>query len=694
MKNKIEIQWAAFGLLIVAALIVTAVLLGAAGGAFASVEDHLPVVQVEFPNLGGNSAKTVPTNLTVGILGADADAAGALPWKFRTLWVPAETPSGDPIQIRSVYEQYMDELIRWDDARWSEWLEYPQDGSTPQLNFDGLEDGSNWLLAAQVMDHNGAVSLERGYQREVANFHVNAIAYVPVVVLQEEYLGAAPNPYPSDQVAVGQPLTFFWYADASAYNGTIVSYRHGWDLIDSEDPMDPGWSVPAGTEPQNLISTERTFSAGGLHYFHLRVEDNSGTVLIYRWSLDVVPYVPYEMQRPLVFIDQVIDDNSNRWLDESGNPRDHEVYRDAFWQFLEGQDGASGFDWDRDRFGQNQVVRYEDLVGYRVVLCNARLHTEQLMLSQFRAENDVDRYVWLHAYQNGGGNLMLVGDSSLDSFIEVKPNYWVPHVFDSTQPPVMGYETSFGLATRPDGSVIARGPRMYPSATVGIETLDWSTNASKTAYGRQVRLDQDRKAECAALKGVVLDSSFRTRHGISGAVLADTLLGDALIDWQDQADEAAATLELNSSVFPFRNDEFVDADISSRGVTVNPQTCAGAPNDECIEPMYRGISRMDYIRQYKWAQGDTGWPLSQHTAAELQDDLCGPLALTDYEGHALASAKTNAQTYGFLSYKTAGAKPSGKADVYWGFDPYRFDHEKSMQAVRWALDYFGLQLNP
>ncbi len=37
-------------------------------------------------------------------------------------------------------------------------------------------------------------------------------------------------------------------------------------------------------------------------------------------------------------------------------------------------------------------------------------------------------------------------------------------------------------------------------------------------------------------------------------------------------------------------------------------------------------------------------------------------------------------------------KPSMKADVYWGFDPYRFDHEETKKAIRWVLDYFGLQV--
>ena len=70
-------------------------------------------------------------------------------------------------------------------------------------------------------------------------------------------------------------------------------------------------------------------------------------------------------------------------------------------------------------------------------------------------------------------------------------------------------------------------------------------------------------------------------------------------------------------------------------------------------------------------------------------------------GHDLVSGEspsperlTNDQTFGYFSYKMVEEKPNQKADVYWGFDPYRFDHEETKKAIRWVLDYFGLQIDP
>ena len=112
--------------------------------------------------------------------------------------------------------------------------------------------------------------------------------------------------------------------------------------------------------------------------------------------------------------------------------------------------------------------------------------------------------------------------------------------------------------------------------------------------------------------------------------------------------------------------------------------------------MFKGVSRIDMLREKRWAEGDSDWPSSQYTQNEL-DEICGEMALTDYETPdgpiADATALVNGQTYGYLSYKNVANKPSGKADVYWGFDPYRFDQEESRKSIRWVLEYFGLAMN-
>ncbi len=49
---------------------------------------------------------------------------------------------------------------------------------------------------------------------------------------------------------------------------------------------------------------------------------------------------------------------------------------------------------------------------------------------------------------------------------------------------------------------------------------------------------------------------------------------------------------------------------------------------------------------------------------------------------------------GVMSYATVATKPSGRADVMWGFDPYRFDHEAMETLLDWLLEeHFGLAVS-
>jgi hypothetical protein len=75
----------------------------------------------------------------------------------------------------------------------------------------------------------------------------------------------------------GQVVAFYWWADARDYNGMIASCRHGWDLLDPNDPLDPGWAVEPGLDPANL-ATEPISFATGEHVLTIRVIDDFGQV--------------------------------------------------------------------------------------------------------------------------------------------------------------------------------------------------------------------------------------------------------------------------------------------------------------------------------------------------------------------------------------------------------------------------------
>jgi hypothetical protein len=670
-------------------LAMAAVLLLSAGGVLAAVEDYLPSVQISGVPIS-DVATLLPPTITLNYEGVDPDGEGELPAKVRFLIVPAVAFDGTVVNTRFRYLNYYWDLIRFEDSDWSEWMPYPEDPDQRRITFPDLPNLETFLVAFQVMDRDGAVSLDRQWGLDVINFQIRT-NLSPEVVLNEYYLGTT-FADTHTEIASGQPLNFSWIASADAYGGNIASYRHGFDLVDPYDPNDPGWSVPPGTLPTNLFAEERIFQEG-YHRFTLRVIDDSGQVTLLTWDLEVIPYIDLPFQYPLMLIDQVVDSQTNQWPGQGGSPAyDKEQYRNAFYRFLEGAGGVAGFNWDQDRRDHTEQVVYRDLVWYRAVMCYARSHSYQLMFSEFRPVDGEDRFVWLAPYQYRGGNLFLVGAQSMESFLEQGPNYMVPIIFDTTEEfyYLAGetYVVGFGESELPDGTLVLRGPRQYPFATAGIAALDWSVPLNKYIYGRRWLANLDRRSACAGIKAVALDPEFKANHLISADAIADTIATNELIDWYDGANPGGYL----DVPFPFAGDEFVDANISTRPTPWTPQECPDGPDGMCIEPMFTGMARFDWLREQHWAAGDPGWPQSTYTPTEL-DEICGPLALGDLDEVPDRTALSSGKVYGYLSYKNVEEKPSGRADAYWGFDPYRFDHVESQKAMRWVLEYFGLELN-
>ncbi len=662
----------------------------------------VPTARVVYPLLNAQSFRQVPTTVTIGWEGVDLDFDLRVPTKVRFLWLPAISEFGGDIRTPYEYDLYSEAILSFDDPAWSDWFPYASLPSDRRTTFEDRTPDRYFLFAIQVQDTAGAVSVGLGYQQEVGHVRTFDSLFFPDVRVADPFLGEVQSSEKSSEIAGGQKLNFSWTASAASYNGTIVSFRHGWDLVDVNDPNDPGWAVPPGLTEQNRFATERSYQDGD-HVFTLRVEDDSRQLKTVNWALRVVPFVAPEFQSPLIVIDQVVDDNVQNWEDQSGKPRNDQSFRNPWWHFLaDGSGGVDGFRWGEDWVDHTDGVTYADIVKYKVVLCYAQTSDNQRMFSEFRAVRGSDKFVWLTPYQEQGGNFFLVGGSSMESFIENKPNYMVPMVFESQESNLtvngQSFEVSFGTTELPDETRVVRGPRMYPYATAGIAALDWTSPNTKYIYNRSRVVRYDRTVDCVGLKGLALIDDFRDWHTIGPGIVADTLWTEPEIDWHDLKDIASGTLSLFSQSFPFRNDEFINGNISTRSTVITPQTCneTYVPNGMCVQPMFAGIARFDYIRDHIWFHAkdpDPDWPDSNYTPAEL-DAGCGPMGLTSYNGVPRHSARTNGKTFGYFSYKKSADKPIvGKADVYWGFDPYRFDHVESRKAIRWVLQYFGLTIN-
>jgi hypothetical protein len=88
------------------------------------------------------------------------------------------------------------------------------------------------------------------------------------------------------EVPAGEILNFSWQGDASGYGGTIEGYRYGWDVMDPNDPNDPGWAT--GFQPDLLSAPPQSF-AGGVHNFYVVVIDDAGGMTWGGFQLEVQP---------------------------------------------------------------------------------------------------------------------------------------------------------------------------------------------------------------------------------------------------------------------------------------------------------------------------------------------------------------------------------------------------------------------
>jgi hypothetical protein len=632
-----------------------------------------PTVMVDAPEplVDQTAARPVGSTVTLHYTGVDEDGPGGRPVRYRFLFERAWVDElGGYVGTRADYESYRDELVAFVDSSWSPWLPYHAESEQRRLTFPDLPARDDqdrlifYLFAVQVMDTTGVVSLEREYGHQVVNFYVSS-SVSPLVTVEEPYLGVFEFTGTSgsvyEDIVPGQELNFAWTATAAPYGSDIAAARWGWDVADPGDPNDPGWAVPPGDLPENWEAPPQTFSSGN-HTLTIQVWDVLDNLTQATFVLSVVPIPDPAYQLPLLLVDDVLDRDSNAWPSEDGAiVYDNDVYRDAFWEsVLDGPGGVVGFDPAQHVVdGEVDELAFRDLVNFRCVLWTARYTSAfaSIIGREFRPDpGEPAPYNWLGAYQVLAGNLMLVGSRNENAFL-AETSYTLPVVLDDAT---------------------------YPWRWNGLTAIDQMSPPGYQICGGGPVGAQDRRRECVGTKGVRLDPDFTDRYMAGSAAFEDTILTEPLIDWRD----ADALYVDDLQTFPFGgSDEFYDTNISPCEFAVTPQDCDGEP---CAEPMFRAYSRLDWNRDRHQAQGDDAWPIPYFTPEELQD-ICGDLAL---DGSSEATL-TDGVPVGFFAHKTESTKPSGRADVVWGFDPYRFDHAAMTEAVRWVLgEHFGLDLRP
>lgn len=689
-----------------------ALALAAAGQAAAA--GNLPSVVIDRPpNLAGrHEYATVSPTIRFGYTGSDPAGELAAPARVRTLFKRALLPDGGYCWGEYQFGQYREVLVGLSDPAWGAWQDYPDDPAERLVTLADLplrdEQGQRirYLFAVQVMDRAGAVSLPHEFGRDAVVFAVNEQAS-PLLWLAGEplrgYEWAGTDGTVSLMVAPGQPLSLQWVGSGHNYSTEIAAYRYGWDVADLEDDHDPGWALPAGDSPAHRYAPARAFDAG-VHSLTVRCWDLAGVMTQVVVVFDVVPIPDRADQRPLLLVDDVIDKTSNAW---PGNityiTYDRDEVRDAFW--LDALSDIAGFAAESDRFDceEAQDLSFADLARYRAVIWAGKGFSGSFADQHFPPDRG-RTYVWLEAYQQHAGNLLLVGQAVLRQFagsvgcdapgydpgstyaaslvLPLSFSYAGACVF-SCPGTYLSRAWGFGTATLPDGTEFLLGPTLYPASSFGIDALDGTAHAEPYARCSPFR---PRRSPCNGLKALTLDLGFRAAWpGAAG--LPDTIPTARAIDWQDYPEPPAYPDLARNYLWSL--DEFYDGNVvdPAQRPVVPRLLPDGRP---AVEPMLRIHSRRDWIDALHAARGDPGWPENAYTEDQLRQ-ICGDIGRTA-DGQP---ARVEGQATGFLSRVHEATKPGGRPDVCWGFDPSRFDPGPMRQVIRWVVhEGFGLPRRP
>ena len=648
---------------------------------------------------GYTDFRTAPPTARFGWTGSDPDFELGSPARVRYLFKEAKLPDGSYVKTGYIFRLNMEYLVSFADSAWSNWITYYPDEEDRIINLENLAketpagDRIYYMFVIQAQDTAGAKNMDKTYGRNVHHFRVSDGAK-PSLRVRETYLGEASgaNIYNTRRydIAQGQPLEFSWIGDASSYGGEVAAYRYGWDVLDVNNDDDPGWALAWGKSAQHLRSEERTFSTGQ-HTFIVECRDNSNLKSRFTFVLSVVPVPDPSAQRPLLLVDDVPDQQSNLWPNETGTQRlDNDSYRDAFWnEVLALSGGVAGFNEIADVIDaeSDKSWGYREIVDYRTIIWATKKATNTHLTILFDYSDGTTDFVWLTPYQQNVGNVFMCGSGVLSNFHQrsflggTAVPWEFPIIYntaDDLDPDcgTNGSAIGFGVRRDLDDNEIMVGPERYPYTTAGISIVD--AMSPQLMWGCR-RGSRDRRRNCVGSKAVIVDPDFKTQYLDIGA-MADTMFMNLAMDFRDYTTE----FPLVTTNYDFGGeDEFFDVNVSSRTTLVTLQTIEDG--SRAIMPMFRNYARYDWILDKHIAAGHDWYPDFDPEVA------CGDRAMNISTGRTVVDNVP----IGILSFMTAGTKPGGKADIYWGFDPYRFNREEMTEAIRWVLGtYYGLPVRP
>jgi hypothetical protein len=168
-----------------------------------------------------------------------------------------------------------------DAPEWSPWQPYDPPGAGTSWTTPPMEYGP-FVFAVQGRDSAGVADTIFDESYNVRRIYLTPAAIGPLVTVTSEDI--LPWPIQSNNTTTapfpvewfnGMPANFCWTV-REGKGLPVICYRYGWDLVDPDDPNDPGWEIPCTpwTNPEEC-SPDKVFQSG-VHTFYAEAVDYDG----------------------------------------------------------------------------------------------------------------------------------------------------------------------------------------------------------------------------------------------------------------------------------------------------------------------------------------------------------------------------------------------------------------------------------
>lgn len=363
------------------------------------------------------------------------------------------------------------------------------------VNLTPANKTTNWLIWIRAVDEAGAEEPWPSATNHWPNFFLFYFAQPslqgPLLIVNSPALGryfAQGLGRDSTEFVFDKPITLTWDADASQYGSELDGFRWGVDVIDLDNPGDPGWASGWNRRLQGLSGLTFTDHSASLHEIVIQVRDTNGAVTTELLKLSLVEF---HFDHDVLWVD---DELEGQGAGSFVGPQEHHDYMvntlktalaalgrpavvDTINTFPSGQQNDS------------HPIRLVDLSRYRVVVWDVGQPTQSCTLwgsISVGPGAPLSKANPLAVYLESGGNLLMNGGFAVRSSIRNIP------------PRVNSLDAGSGLA--PGFNNFAYDYLHVPSK-VYLGTSDVAKNGLKqalpTAWGRAngwpaIRFDTDR----------------------------------------------------------------------------------------------------------------------------------------------------------------------------------------------------------